>query len=320
MILLIGDTPVAGTIENLAAYLSSHSGVEVIPLVKRNYAHNAFALSYGAFGGLEDYRPFLRKYVREASQIFLHNVMDLKLIKFVLNTVKSSCKVFYQIHSPPLEGPQFTYDILDKFDFDGVFIVGQGHGRFVSSAVPVPNIIADPCYRHLPPRTDNIFCPHIRVTNNRWSNKFSDHDKMYLERHASLLKNINVKTVLDCFGRDSVTAGEIRLALFNMKYVIDDINTGLVHQTFFEGIKSGCIVFSAADLWTYEEVCETLEVDELPFEKVQGIEEVVDKLSNKHWLNNVEATIDKNLEFSSKYLGAERLARIYWNKIKDYEV
>ncbi len=316
MILVIADTPVAGTVERISAWLEKISGIKTVSLIKRNYAHHAFPVENGCFGAVPNWQEYLGKLASKASLIIFHNVLDQGVLNIIYHKKKPSTPAIYQIHSPPLEGPQFTYSILAKYKFDVIFSVNQGHGRFIKDTVPVPNIIPD-FSNPLGIRKENhLFLPHIRSTEFRWSNKFSAEDKKSLEMAKNLFNGLEITSVEKLFSRAIVSHQEVKLMLLLSKFAIDDINSGLMHQTALEGLKAGCGVFSSADLFTIDEYSKSINAPPPPTIPVRDVRGVIKYLANHE---NIEAFDENNiLEYSKTYLGEERLANIYFKNIEKF--
>jgi len=317
MIILISDTPVAGTVNRIARWLNQLSGIKCHALIRRNYPHNAFRLDGGAFSVLPEWEKFIVQCVRKARVIFFHNIVDDKLSDIIFNTKPFNTKVYYQIHSPPLEPPLFDYQVISDYPFDAILAIAQGHGRFIQDAIVVPNIVADftpPCEIKKNPL---IFNPSMRSTSFRWSAKFTESDKKYLLANQDKIGNYRIsKDVQQLFGREIVTHEEILLYLQAVSIVIDDINTGLFHQTALEAIKAGCAVFSAADLESIEEFCIAVNVDVPPFLYVYGIEDVVSMLADRSFRKALPTIMDKSKEYAQLYLSEKRLAQCYWSQVK----
>lgn len=318
MILLISDTPVAGTVDRLVSWIEKLSGTKTIGLVKRNYPHHAFELKSGTFGGMPNWEDYLARIVKKATCVIFHNVLDERVLNLVFREVNKGVNLIYQLHSPPLEGPQFTYDILKKYKFDTIFSVNQGHGRFVKGTIPVPNIVEDFNLHESPKKQDLIFVPHIRSTNFRWSNKFSPENAKELNVNKGLFGKSKVVTIKDLFGRDIVSHSEIQFVLQFCKYIVDDLNTGLMHQTAIEGLKAGCGVFSGADLYTTEEYSRSIDAPPPPFIYVNTIKDVVKFLVGESSDSFLAENQEKIKEYSNEYLAEERLARIYFKTLEDY--
>lgn len=318
MILLISDTPVAGTVDRLATWIEKISGLKTIPLVKRNYPHHAFELKNGTFGCMPNWEDYLSQLINKSTCIILHNTIDEKVINLVFSKKRHCTNVIYQLHSPPLEGPQFTYDILSKYKFDGVFSVNQGHGRFIKASIPVPNIVKDFELFENPEKLDFVFLPHIRTTSFKWSNKFSTSDSKELENNKHLFSSNKILTIKKLFGRDTVSHSEIQFVLSFCSFLIDDINTGLMHQTAIEGLKSGCGVFSGADMYTIDEYSKTIEAPEPPFIYVDGVHDIIKFLisdSSSYYLKENSTILN---DYSRKYLGEKRLAKLYFNTLSKF--
>lgn len=318
MIVLISDTPVAGTVDRLGEWIEKISGIKTITLVKRNYPHHAFELKAGVFGCLPNWENYIASIIAQATCIILHNVLDEKVINIVFKEKKSNTSVLYQLHSPPLEGPQFTYEIISKYKFDGILSVSQGHGRFFQNSIPVPNIVPDFHLHNKPEKEDLLFIPHIRTTNFKWSNKFSPENAQVLESGKKFFKSTKISKIKDLFGRDVVSHSEIQFALQFCTFVVDDMNTGLIHQTAIEGIKAGCGVFSGADMYTVEEYSNTIDAPEPPFIYVDNMDDVVKFLITTSGADYLIENSKKILDYSKKYLCEERIAQIYFEKLAIY--
>lgn len=323
MILLIADTPVAGTISRLAHWIARLSGLEVIPVIFRNYPNNSFQLPSGAFKAQPNWESTLKKLAGRAKAIFVHNIYsddpcwstDLDL---VFEEKHPSCRVYFQCHSPPNEPPSLSYAILRTYPFDHVFAVAQGHGRFLPEATSVPNIVPDWTDGIGFDRSDIVFIPHLRVTNWRWSSKITAAD-IALLKSASGAHNIgSIRDVSHVFGRASVSYNEIRQFLFSSSAVIDDIRSGLIHQTTIEGLKSGCRVFSAADMLSMEEYCNAVDCPPLPIDYAVGGDEVVEILQSRSYRTGMIDSRNKINEFAGKFLTEERLAKQYYKSVSAF--
>jgi hypothetical protein len=317
MILLISDTPVAGTVNRIAHWLNKLSGQKCHALTKRNYPHNAFRLNSGAFGCLPEWEKFLVQCVREAKSIFIHNVVDDYLLDLIFASKTADAPIYYQIHSPPLEPPLFDYQVISDYPFNAVLAVAQGYGRFIQNSIVVPNVIADfdlPCSIEKSPL---IFSPHMRSTNFRWSAKFTDKCKKSLLAHQHQFGHYRVSQDVDkLFGRAVITHEEMLLYLQVVSFVIDDINTGLFHQTALEALKAGCAVFSSADLESIEQFCVAADVNSPPFIYVNGIDEVISLLVDSSFRKTLPEIMAKSRKYGQLYLSEERLAQCYLAKIK----
>jgi len=318
MIVLISDTPVAGTVDRLGQWIEKISGIKTITLVKRNYPHHAFELKSGVFGCLPNWENYIASIISQANCIILHNVLDEKVINIVFKEKRKNTNVLYQLHSPPLEGPQFTYEVISKYKFDGILSVSQGHGRFIKNSISVPNIVPDFNLNNGPEKEDIIFIPHIRTTNFKWSNKFSPANAKELDNGKKFFKSTRVSTIKELFGRDIVSHSEIQFALQFCSFVVDDINTGLIHQTAIEGLKAGCGVFSGADMYTIEEYSETIDAPEPPFIYVDNMDEVVKFLITSNGRDYLKSKGEEINSYSKKYLSEERVANKYFEKVVKY--
>ena len=318
MILLISDTPVAGTVERLAKWIEKLSGVETTALIKRNYPNHAFEITNGCFDCMPNWESYIAKMIRASNLIILHNVLDNKVLDIVFREKRSSVDVLYQLHSPPLEGPHYAYSVLEKYKFDAILAVNQGHGRFIRNSIPVPNIIQDFKLSEVPEKQNLLFVPHMRTTNFRWSNKFSLENSKVLDESKHLFKHTKLATIQGMFGRDVVSHSEIQFVLQFCSLIVDDLNTGLIHQTAMEGLKSGCGVFSNADMYTVEEYCSSIDAPTLPLIYIDETTDIVKFLIKNTCEEYMEKQGDNIRNYSKNYLSEERLAKIYFNVIKNY--
>jgi hypothetical protein len=318
MIILLADTPVAGTVNRIALWMERLLEVPVYPLVRRNYAHNAFNLDFGAFGSLPNWEQQISDVLVNADIVFIHNVFDKKLLDIAFSSVKSGALVFFQYHSPPLEPPAYLFSVIRDYPFDHIFAVSQGYGRFFSEATVLPNIVADifrvPGFK----KTNDVFIPHMRTTSFRWSSKVSSEALELLNRYKSIFGNLTITSVKSVFGRDTVTHGETLFYLSSCLAIIDDINTGLFHQTSMEGLKAGCAVFCSADLVSQEEFCVAADCDSLPFIFIHEPTELVGFLAERSVEYKLREHCAKSLSYAEKFLGEERLARRYCDIVQPF--
>lgn len=318
MILLLSDTPVAGTVVRLAHWIGKLTGIECHAMVKRNYPHNAFNLPSGAFGSLPNWEKTLIKCIGKSNTLIIHNVCDEKLMDLIFSAKKSSACVIYQYHSPPMEPPQFDYATINKYKFDAILAVAQGYSRFIENAIPVPNIIADFKSPLEIVKTKSIFVPHMRSTGYRWSEKFTNTDKNMLDSAQKFMADFQLSEIKKIFNRDVVSHEEILLYLQSTSVVVDDINTGLFHQTALEAVKAGCVVFSAADLYALEDFCIAAQAPAPPFISVSGIDEVIKILIDPSFSKSLDKKRQVSSHYADKFLGEERLANCYFDILKKY--
>jgi hypothetical protein len=317
VLLVVADTPVAGTVERISSWLERLSGKKSICLVGRNYPHNAFPLSNPPLSSVNDPAQYLSTAAGNSDVIFLHNVFDQRTIDVIANSRSPQARVVYQYHSPPNEPPAYDYPFLGSPNYDRILAVAQGYGRFVKDVVLVPNIVPDFEPKLAPPRERALLNPHLRSTNFRWSAKVRPADSGALKTVEPYLGGVRLKTMKDIFGRDVVTYAEARSALFMVSHVLDDLNTGLFHQTGVEALKSGCEVFSAADPLAMEEFCTATGSPPLPFEYVDGVQEVIGLLMDRAWRRDEHARMAARVRYAERFLSERRLAESYHRAVKD---
>lgn len=318
MYVLLSDTPVAGTVDRLTRWMARILNVEVVALVRSNYHHNAFRPRYGTFGCLSDWKVFVSRHLQKADAIFIHNVFDEELIDIAFDARRFGVPIFFQYHSPPLEPPAFFYSVLEKYAFDHVFAVAQGYARFVDGATAVPNIIPDLPAGLECEKEKVLFVPHMRSTDFRWSRKFTDKDMNFLEKHREAFSDYRIETVRGAFGRDVVTHEEVLFYLRFCIAVIDDVNTGLFHQSSVEALKAGCAVFNRADIVSQEEFCEAASADPLPFVHVNGVSDVLAMMASRHAEKELREAGQRAIRYADEFLSEERLAVQYCSRIKPF--
>lgn len=319
MILIVAQTPVAGAVMATTQALRAHSDQEIVPFILANYPTNVFGLPNGAYGALKLWKKYLAELCGKADSILVHNSFEDEVLSTIFEAKRAGTPVFFQIHSSPLEAPAFSFLPLHKYDFAHSFVVAQGHGRFFQNddVTPVPNIVRD----FTPPieidRSNTIFIPHLRSQNTRWANKISSEDQAELKKTLSG-KMFNSITVDGFFGRNAVTAGELRLALWSCKFLIDDLHTGLFHQTLIEGIKSGLVCFSGLDLYSMEEFCALNDAPPLPVISVTSMSDVCGYFTSSRANVLVKQAQEEVLEYAKCFLSHNRLAKIYSSKVLSY--
>ena len=321
MILLISETPVAGTVARLAKWLGHFFGKPCHPIIMRNYPNNSFRIPMGAFSSLPAWPDVLKDLVERAELIVIHNIYAKSqannlIYDVVFNCAPPKAKILFQVHSPPLEAPGGLYRPLNDYPFHGSLVIAQGYGRFLPEAVSVPNVVPDATYPFAIQKDRTILLPHMRSTEFRWSGKVTEADHHRLEESAPYSNGYAVTNIHEIFGREAVTHEEVMLRLAATSIVVDDINTGLMHQTTIEVLKTGCYVLSVADMYTIEQMCETLKMDVPPVELVSGINDVIYHLSDPQLDKRVNEMREKATAFSEEFLAEERLARIYYGQLK----
>ncbi len=319
MILLIAETPVAGTVNRLAHWIGALTGTLCHSLILKNYPNNVFRIQGGSFGSLPHWEAYLANSVRKAELLIIHNVSDRYIMDIVFSLKHESTPIIYQYHSPPNEPPQYGYNVINMYFFDAIFAVAQGYGRFIKDAILVPNVIADIPTGPVPVRkSKTIFSPHLRSTIYRWSKKFSDQDQKMLQDLRNYFNGYKVQTIKGAFGTEAVTHEEILFFLRSVTLVIDDVNTGLFHQTALEGIKAGALVLSGADLVSIEEFCLAAQSPPPPFVNAHGIEEVIFYLLNLTRKRSLHQHIARSNSYAKEYLGEYRLAKRYMDILRPY--
>lgn len=315
MYTLIAETPVAGTVPRIGKWIKLLTGLETFTLIERNYEHHAFNVPGGTFGCIPRRKEFVARSVANSRAVFIHNVFNKDLLNLIFDARPQTTPVIYQYHSPPFEAPAFSFEAITDFPYDAVLAVAQGYGRFFRNAITVPNIVPDTFYPVLPNRDNILFIPHLRTTKERWSNKVSTTDVNILKSFCNLYPTLGLRSIKDAFGRDRVSHDEIQFYLRTVRFVIDDINTGLFHQTAIEGVKAGCLVFSGADAVSVEEFCEAADCPPPPFLYVSGVQDVVRGLLERRSFEAIDNSGSNT--FAEKYLSEERLAQRYLSRIKE---
>jgi hypothetical protein len=314
--LLVSETPVAGTVCRFASALENSKFVtSSFPFVLKNYKNSPFDLPYGQMSSHQNWSSILGEYAANADHIIFHNCTDQNYIDIAKKSARPSTSLSYHLHSPPFEAPLYSYDIIVENKFDAVFSVAQGYSRFYNNSISIANIIPDIKLFNGRHRRSAVMVGHLRTTNARWSKKIPPDFVKSLE---VLLKKdgVDVSTIPKLFGAESVPYCTFAHALQNFDYVVDDVCSGLFHQISLEGLKSGCIVFSAADAYAISSFCEAAQCPPPPFDMISDIYDIYEKV--RYYERNpadLRAAQARNLQYAESYLSEVRLADLATSKI-----
>lgn len=314
-VLLVSESPVAGTILKFSEALNRVSGIDCAPFVLKGYKNNSFDIDFGVMSVFENWPQLLSDRAREADVIIMHNIADNNIVELVMAYKKPNSFIGYHYHSPPFEAPLYTYSVLKQHPFDAIFCVAQGHARFVENAIPVANIIEDINLVEGGYRRNSVFLGHLRTTDARWSSKVP---RGFYETLLKELKRsaVSVYDIKKLYGSETVSNKIFINGLQSFSYVVDDVCSGLFHQTSLEALKSGCITFSAADEISLESFCSAAECPKPPFEQVGSPGEVIDRIEfYSRRANFLNKHIEENFSYSSKYLTKERLGNLFTKKL-----
>lgn len=314
--LLVSETPVAGTVCRFSAALEDSKSVQsAFPFVLRNYKNSPFDLPYGQMNSYHNWATILGEYAKAADHVIFHNCTAQSYIDIVKQSAKPHATLNYHLHSPPFEPPLFCYDIITENNFDNVFSVAQGYVRFFDKSIPIANIIPDIKIFNRKHRRSAVIIGHLRTTSARWSKKIPNDLIKDLEVLLNKSK-VEIYTIPKLFGCDTVPYKTFSQALQNFDYVIDDICSGLFHQISLEGLKSGCIVFSAADECSINSFCQAADCPPPPFDIVSDIYDIHEKIRfYERNPSKLEFAQVRNLEYASKYLSERRLAELFTEKV-----
>lgn len=314
-VLLVAESPVAGTILRFDEALNRSEQFSCFPFVLRGYKNGAFDLPVGAMGVFANWSDLLVQKVSAADVVVLHNVAQQSIVDLVFASRRKGCSVFYHLHSPPFEPPLYAFDILATNSFDSVFCVAQGHSRFCQGAMAIANIIEDPFLIDGVERRSSVMVGHLRTTGARWSRKVPDKFAGTLEAQLAP-EGVGVFTTERLFGVETVPNRMFVQALQGFDYVVDDVCSGLFHQSSLEALKAGCVVFTAADRTSLESFCGAADCPEPPFEIVSDPVEVVDRV--RHYARSpslLESRRMTALGYGEKYLQKSRLGNIFVDRL-----
>jgi len=317
MILLIADTPVAGTVQRFSRWLELLTTEPVVCLIKRNYVGNPFSLRETIpIGSYSKWRDIIISQVKKARRIIVHNINDKETLALIFSNCTDPQKIAYHYHSPPLEAPCEAYDILNYFEFPVIFTTAQGHSRFVNGAITVPNIVSDYEIPFTVDRDKVIFLPHLRSTSFRWSAKLTEADIEALNERKHSLRGFKIKDIKSVFNRDVVSHDEILFYLKCIDIIIDDINTGLFHQVSIEGLKAGAIVFNGADYYSVSDFSDAIEAPPPPFLFVNDVHDLIDTISSSVFQKNIRLLQSRSLVYATEFLTERRLATLAVKKLE----
>jgi hypothetical protein len=310
-VLLVSETPVAGTVVRFAEALNASGKASAVPFVLRAYKSCAFDLPNGAMGSLPNWGELLCEEAAQADAIVLHNVTQQSTVDIVMSGRRADAPVAYHLHSPPFEPPLYAAGVIEGNTFDQLYCVAQGYHRFYAGAAPIANIIPDPLLFASAQRRNAVFVGHLRTTNARWSRKVPQGFARTLA-DALAADAVPVFGIEKLFGSESVPYRTFTQALQGFNFVVDDVCSGLFHQISLEGLKSGCIVFSAADEASLESFCEAAECPVPPFHRVAGPDDIAEAVRSYVRRPTVLAAARRrNAEFSDRYLSESRLRELF---------
>ena len=317
MILLLAETPVAGTVDRIAYWIQEITGIECYALIRSNYPNNAFSPRCGSIGAIPGWEGIVADAVRKADTIIIHNIVNSNFLDLITGSKREEATLLYQFHSPPMEPPQFDYYALEHARFNAILGIAQGHCRFIENAIPVPNIVPDFKFPVKIHRKDVVFAPHMRTTKHRWSNKFSAEDQTTI-RGLAIRKGFTFKDIKSAFGRDSVTPTEVWMFMHSVRVVVDDINTGLFHQSALEGLKAGCAVLSGADISSISQFCDAISAPPPPFLSVSNLAEATELFSSRFLHEIIDKHSLLSHQYAEEYLSERRLAEMHIAALKPY--
>jgi len=203
---------------------------------------------------------FTREYIENALQraniIHIHNYLPGNRVDW-LRGLNQSASYVYQVHSPLREGPLYVgrAETDAPFDFRLRLVVGQHHGRFYPSFLPVPNLVLSP--PSIKPRRRGeklrvMFSPTVRQTG-RWTSKHSATLEIVLQTLEKLGK---IELIYPKQPVPPETLMEVRRGCH---ISIDEIATGGFHMVSLEGICAGNVVINRADYFaraTFSAFCD----------------------------------------------------------------
>ncbi|MDH4390393.1 MAG: hypothetical protein QE285_03085 [Aquabacterium sp.] len=314
-VLLVSDSPVAGTVARFAKALNDDGRFVGMPFIMRGYKNGAFDLPLGAMGSFENWPEILGGYASVADAVVFHNVANAQLIDIVKAWARPSVPLAYHCHSPPFEPPLFSYDVMLHEALQHVFCVAQGHARFCMGATPMANIIADVCPVQGVKRRNAILVGHMRTTAARWSRKIPDN---YIKELGTGLAGTAtaVYGIDRLFGSEAVPHNTFVQALQGFDYIVDDVCSGMFHQISMEGLKSGCVVFSAADEVSLASFCAAADCPPPPFDFVSHPSEVAERA--RHYAARpaeLRRRQQQNLAYARQHLGAARLGALFVQRL-----
>jgi hypothetical protein len=157
----------------------------------------------------------------------------------------------------------------------------------------------------------------MRSTDFRWSNKITPGDIDEI-RIACTKIDYQLLCIEDIFKRTNATHGEIQLVLNSASVVVDDLNTGLFHQTTLEALKAGALVLSAADPIAQNEAMTALDAPPLPLERVNNGEEAAAMLRSRGFHRDICRRRAEITEYAESYLGEARIAALYFEPLRHF--
>ncbi|WP_312602498.1 hypothetical protein [Pseudomonas luteola] len=94
-VLLVSESPVAGTILKFSEALNRVSGIDCTPFVLKGYKNNSFDIDFGVMSVFENWPQLLSDRAREADVIIMHNIADNNIVELVMAYKKN--KFFHRL-------------------------------------------------------------------------------------------------------------------------------------------------------------------------------------------------------------------------------
>ena len=306
----LSNTPLVGAPGKLS-YLCERNGYVSHSIVLSDYPEKSgLNNKFMKYSLLLDRRiPYLadqlRCYIEEADIIHIHNDFNL----FHEFEWKSNQKFIYHIHSPLREGPVFI-DKTKIFDirFSKKLVVGQYHPRHYPDFIPVPNIVLGVPSKNLvvDDQPLRIMYSPTHTRGGRWNNKYSEELNNVIE---SLVKTRHIEVVKP----QSPLPQDVLLEVRRSCHVsIDEISTGAYHQISLEGLCAGNVVINNADYFSSFVLSSLVDAQEMPpfylCNSSNFFKRISELLVDYDLVRDYQ---EKSFQFFNKFLGAEKLFKIY---------
>lgn len=199
---------------------------------------------------------YIEASIRDADIIHVHNFLPEPRVRWLLG-LNQSAKYVYQTHSPLREGPVYIDRASGnmEIDFRVKLVVGQHHGRFYQSFIPVPNLILSPPSLRLRKAGEKLRVMNSPTKQNsgRWNGKQSQHLDETLRSLSQLGK-------IDVISPNEPVPPETLMELRRSCHVsIDEIATGGFHMVSLEAMCAGNIAINRADYFgktTFSTFCD----------------------------------------------------------------
>lgn len=204
----------------------------------------------------------LESHIAQADVIHIHNLIPVGVLAKIATHDLRDKKLFYQVHSPLYEPPNFG-DLSDDhgLDFDAKLVIGHFHPRQFPDYKIIPNCLfrSNMFSAFKPVQRDKvrIIVSPSTQSSRRWSAKVSPK----VDAHLAALTAI---PELEIASYSKMPPEMLMLHRRNSDISIDEVLTGSYHLVSYEGMACGNVVVNGCDALAKFAFQAAFRTDELP--------------------------------------------------------